>query len=97
MLFGGAFNAIAIEVAQVNSGGGGLDLGSGTFTLTPRRGSVIRIATASINFNSPGDYLFLYQDPGFAGKSFASADEVILALSTTSPGTAVRIAASIAA
>ena len=97
MLFGGAFNAIAIEVAQVNSGGGGLDLGSGTFTLTPRRDSVIRNATASINLNSPGDYLFLYQDPGFAGISFANADEVILALRTPRRGPLFASQAFIAA
>ena len=91
-LFGGGFNAIAIKVAQVNSGTGGLDLGSGTFTLTLRSGSVIRTAATSINFNSPGDYFFLYQDPGFVGINFAHVDEVTLGLTTTTPGTDFRIA-----
>jgi hypothetical protein len=90
-LWQGHFNAIGIDVAAVSSGVGGIDLGSGSFMLTLRSGSTIGTATAPISFNSPGEYFFLYSDPGFAGINFADIDQVTLTLLTTTPGTDFRI------
>ncbi len=85
------YNAIGIDVSEVNSGDDGLSLGSGRFTLTLRSGSLTATAINPIDFNQPGRYYFSYSDPGFAGFDFAQLDGVIISLATTTPGTDFRI------
>ncbi len=88
--YNGRYNAIGIDVSQVNSGDG-LSLGSGRFTLTLRSYSGSATSIDLIDFNQPGRYYFSYSDPGFAGFDFAHLDEVIISLATTTPGTEFRI------
>ena len=85
------YNAIGIDVSQVNSGDGRLSLGSGRFTLMLRSYSGSATSINLVDFNQPGRYYFSYSDPGFAGFDFAHLDEVMISLATTTPGTDFRI------
>ncbi len=85
------YNAIGIDVSEVNSGDGGLSLGSGRFTLTLRSASGSATSQHQIDFNQPGTYYFSYNDPGFAGFDFAHLEGVAISLATTTPGTDFRI------
>ena len=85
------YNAIGIDVSEVNSGDGGLSLGSGRFTLTLRSASGSATSQHPIDFNQPGTYYFSYNDPGFAGFDFTHLEGVVISLATTTPGTDFRI------
>lgn len=85
------YNAIGINVSEVNSGDGGLSLGSGRFTLTLRSDGVSATSINPIDFNQPGTYYFSFSDPGFAGFDFANLDEVLISLATTTAGADFRI------
>lgn len=85
------YNAIAIDVTEVNAGDGGLGLGSGRFTLTLQSGNTIGTSVNAIDFNQPGIYYFSYSDPGFANINFGHIDLLSLTLTTTTAGSDFRI------